>query len=71
VLGALAQFERDLIRACAGEGRTREKVSGVKLGRRPKLTPHQHREALLAARAASPSPKSRAATMSATVRFHG
>lgn len=30
----------------AGEGRARVKARGVKLGRRPKLTPHQKREAL-------------------------
>src|SRR5216684_6639197 len=46
VLGGLAEFERDLIRARTGEGRARAKARGVKLGRRPKLTPHQKREAL-------------------------
>jgi DNA invertase Pin-like site-specific DNA recombinase len=35
-----------LIRACTGEGRARAKARGVKLGRRPKLTLHQKREAL-------------------------
>jgi DNA invertase Pin-like site-specific DNA recombinase len=45
VLGGLAEFERELIRACTGEGRTRAKARGVKLGRKPKLTPHQKREA--------------------------
>lgn len=44
VLGGLAEFERDLIRT--GEGRARAKARGVKLGRRPKLTPHQKREAI-------------------------
>jgi DNA invertase Pin-like site-specific DNA recombinase len=46
VLGGLAEFERELIRARTGEGRERAKARGVKLGRRPKLTPHQIREAL-------------------------
>ena len=46
VLGGLAEFERDLIRARTGEGRARAKARGVKLGRRPKLTPHQKREAI-------------------------
>jgi DNA invertase Pin-like site-specific DNA recombinase len=46
VLGGLAEFERELIRARTGEGRTRAKARGVKLGRKPKLTPHQQREAL-------------------------
>ena len=47
VLGGLAEFERDLIRARTGEGRARAKARGVKLGRRPKLTPHQKGEALV------------------------
>jgi len=46
VLGGLAEFERELIRARTGEGRTRAKARGVKLGRKPKLTPHQQREAI-------------------------
>src|SRR3712207_1100331 len=46
VLGGLAEFERDLIRTRTGEGRARAKARGVKLGRKPKLTPHQKREAL-------------------------
>jgi DNA invertase Pin-like site-specific DNA recombinase len=46
VLGGLAEFERDLIRARTGEGRERAKARGVKMGRPPKLTPHQVKEAL-------------------------
>ena len=46
VLGGLAEFERELIRARTGEGRKRAKARGMRLGRRPKLTPHQRREAL-------------------------
>ena len=46
VLGGLAEFERDLIRARTNEGRQRAKARGVKLGRKPKLTPHQQREAI-------------------------
>lgn len=46
VLGGLAEFERELIRTCTSEGRARAKARGVHLGRRPKLTPHQQREAL-------------------------
>jgi DNA invertase Pin-like site-specific DNA recombinase len=45
VLVGLAEFERDLIRARTAEGRERAKARGVKLGRRPKLTPHQQQEA--------------------------
>jgi DNA invertase Pin-like site-specific DNA recombinase len=29
-----------------GEGRERAKAKGVKMGRKPKLTPHQKREAI-------------------------
>jgi len=46
VLGGLAEFERDLIRARTGEGRERAKARGVKMGRKPKLTAHQRKEAL-------------------------
>jgi DNA invertase Pin-like site-specific DNA recombinase len=46
VLGGLAEFERDLIRARTGEGRERARARGVKMGRPPKLTPHQQREAI-------------------------
>ena len=46
VLGGLAEFERDLIRKRTAEGRERAKERGVKLGRRPKLTPHQQQEAI-------------------------
>jgi DNA invertase Pin-like site-specific DNA recombinase len=46
VLGGLAEFERDLIRARTGEGRKRAKERGVRFGRPPKLTPHQRQEAL-------------------------
>ena len=46
VLGGLAEFEKDLIRARTGEGRDRAKARGVKMGRPPKMTPHQIKEAL-------------------------
>ena len=46
VLGGLAEFERELIRTRTGEGRTRAKTRGVHMGRPPKLTAHQKREAL-------------------------
>jgi DNA invertase Pin-like site-specific DNA recombinase len=45
VLGGLAEFERHLIRTRTGEGRKRAKDAGVKLGRKPKLTPNQREEA--------------------------
>jgi DNA invertase Pin-like site-specific DNA recombinase len=46
VLGGLAEFERDLIRARTTEGRERAKANGVKMGRPPKLTAHQKKEAI-------------------------
>jgi DNA invertase Pin-like site-specific DNA recombinase len=46
VLGGLAEFERELIRVRTGEGRARAVARGVRLGRRPKLTPHQQKEAM-------------------------
>ena len=39
MLGGMAEFERELIRA-------RAVAAGVKMGRKPKLTPHQRKEAL-------------------------
>src|SRR5216683_642934 len=46
VLGGLAEFERELIRTRTGEGRARPVARGQKMGRPPKLTPHQRREAI-------------------------
>jgi DNA invertase Pin-like site-specific DNA recombinase len=72
VLGGLAEFERDLIRSRTGEGRMRPKARGVKMGRPPKLTPHQVKERLRAAA----TPENRCATLPkpttlATARFRG
>jgi DNA invertase Pin-like site-specific DNA recombinase len=46
VLGGLAEFERELIRARMGEGRKRAKARGVRFGRPRKMTPHQRQEAM-------------------------
>ncbi len=46
VVGGLAEFERELIRARTSEGRERAKARGVHMGRPPKLTQHQKKEAL-------------------------
>jgi DNA invertase Pin-like site-specific DNA recombinase len=46
VLGGLAEFERELIRARTGEGRKRARDRGVKFGRPTALTPHQRQEAI-------------------------
>ena len=40
VLGGLAEFERELIRARTGDGRVRAKARGVKFGRPSALTAH-------------------------------
>ena len=46
VLGGLAEFERELIRARTGEGRKRAKDRGVRFGRPTALTAHQRHEAI-------------------------
>jgi DNA invertase Pin-like site-specific DNA recombinase len=54
VLGGLAEFERDLIRTRTGEGRARAVARGVRMGRKPKMTPHQMKEALRRREAGEP-----------------
>jgi DNA invertase Pin-like site-specific DNA recombinase len=44
ILGGLAEFERELIKARTAEGRERAKGRGVRMGRKHKLTPHQQEE---------------------------
>ena len=46
VLGGLAEFERELIRARTGDGRKRAKAGGVRFGRPAALTQHQRQEAI-------------------------
>jgi DNA invertase Pin-like site-specific DNA recombinase len=46
VLGGLAEFERELIRARTEDGRKRAKARGVKFGRPNALTAHQRQEAI-------------------------
>ena len=46
VLGGLAEFEHHLILARTSEGRQRAQQSGVRFGRKQKLTVHQQQEAL-------------------------
>ena len=45
ILGGLADVERDLIRTRTAEGRSRAKARGQHMGRPPKLTPQQQKEA--------------------------
>ena len=44
ILGGLAEFERELIKARTAEGRARAIGRGVRMGRKPKLTIHQMAE---------------------------
>jgi DNA invertase Pin-like site-specific DNA recombinase len=46
LLAAMAELERELIRERTGEGRKKAMESGVKFGRKPKLTAHQRAEAI-------------------------
>jgi len=46
ILGGLAEFERELIRARTGEGRKRAMDRGVRFGRPRKLSDHQRQEAI-------------------------
>jgi DNA invertase Pin-like site-specific DNA recombinase len=47
VLGGLAEFERELIKARTSEGRKRAQARGIRFGRKRKLTVHQQQEALV------------------------
>ena len=67
VLGGLAEFERDLIRARTSEGRERAKVRGQHMGRPPKMTTAQKRDA--EGKTANPSPTSRVLMALAPPRF--
>jgi DNA invertase Pin-like site-specific DNA recombinase len=46
VVGGLAEFERELIKARTDEGRKRAQARGIRFGRKLKLTAHQRQEAL-------------------------
>jgi len=46
VLGGLAEFERELIKARTGEGRIRAMARGIRFGRPPKMSAYQRQEAL-------------------------
>src|SRR6478672_10874800 len=46
MLAAIAEFERELIRERTGEGRKRAMASGVKFGRKRKLSDYQRQEAI-------------------------
>jgi len=46
ILGGLGEFERSLILARTGEGRSRAMARGVRFGRKPKLSSFQREEAI-------------------------
>jgi DNA invertase Pin-like site-specific DNA recombinase len=46
ILGVAAKLERRRIKERTARGRVDAKAKGVKFGRKPKLTPHQQREAV-------------------------
>jgi len=71
VLGGLAEFERELIRARPDEGRKRAQARGVRFGRTPKLTAHQRAEAIARRAAGQPWSISRGATTSAIPLYRG
>jgi DNA invertase Pin-like site-specific DNA recombinase len=54
VLGGLAEFERELIKARTEEGRKRAQARGVRFGRKLKLSRHQVLEALARREAGEP-----------------
>ena len=72
VLGGLAEFERDLIRACTSEGRERARARGVRMAARPS-SPHTSGARRSGAATAAPRRwrTSPAATTSARRRFRG
>lgn len=55
VLGGLAEFERELIKARTGEGRRRAQAAGIKFGRKYKLTQDQVATAQRRLQAGEPS----------------
>jgi len=54
VLGGLAEFERELIKARTDEGRKRAQSRGVRFGRKPKLSAFQIAEAMQRREAGEP-----------------
>jgi DNA invertase Pin-like site-specific DNA recombinase len=71
MLGVAAKLERRRIAERTGRGRADAKAKGVKFGRKPKLTPHQQREAQQRIDAGERNVALPAATTSVSQRFHG
>jgi DNA invertase Pin-like site-specific DNA recombinase len=71
VLGGLADVERDFIRTCTAEGRSRAQKRGLRVGRPPKLTAEQQAETRRRRAEGLRLPNWRAATTWARVRVRG
>ena len=71
VLGGLAEFERDLIRARTGEERECAKAGGVHIGRPPALTRHQREEALRDLEKRKATQADLARRFNVSIRFRG
>ena len=71
ILGVAAKLEHRRIRERTARGRADAKAKGVKFGRKPKLTPHQQREAQQRLAAGRRNAAWPAATMSVRRRFRG
>lgn len=71
LLGGIAEFERDLIRARTSEGRARAKARGVHVGRPPASSFASARKSCVTSpRARRRRPTSRGGSMRAELRFH-
>ena len=69
VLGGLAEFERELIKARTMDGRERAKRAGVKMGRKPILSAHQIAEVRSERQTENPSAFSQDHTEFRQIRF--
>jgi DNA invertase Pin-like site-specific DNA recombinase len=71
ILGVAAELERRHILERTARGRADAKEKGVKFGRKPKLTPHQQKEARQRIAAAKRTAVLLAATTSTRAQFPG
>ncbi len=71
VLGGLAEFERELIRARTGEGRERAKARGVHMGRPPNSPSIRRKRRSNAVTRARRRARLRGCSVSRTARFRG
>jgi DNA invertase Pin-like site-specific DNA recombinase len=71
ILGVAAKLERRRTLERTARGQADAKASGVKFGRKPKLTPHQQNEPASASPLERRTAASRAVTTSVKARFRG